>query len=156
LNPVNGAKNLAFSNDIKKIYTVKFAGKINPTLYADWFEFTIPFKMASPYIIGSFEKILVGSGTLNNEGNVETSLVIEVSGVITDPSIVIGGDAISYSGTIGAGQTLLIDTEAMTAELDGVNVIQNLTCDLPLMLQPGKTTITANSNVTVIFRDRWV
>ena len=81
---------------------------------------------------------------------------IEISGTVTDPTVVIGDDTLSYDGTINAGETLVIDTENMTAELDGENVLHNLTGDLPLMLQPGETAVTADSNVTFIWREKWV
>jgi predicted phage tail component-like protein len=156
LNPVSGAKPLIFKDDINKTYSVKYAGKIDPTQYADWLEFTIPFKMTGSYIEGSFEKKQIGSGTITNSGNIETGLRIEISGAVTDPTVVIGDDTLSYDGTINAGETLVIDTENMTAELDGENVLHNLTGDLPLMLQPGETAVTADSNVTFIWRERWV
>lgn len=70
--------------------------------------------------------------------------------------LTIGTQTISYSGTIALGEKLIIDTENITAELDGINVVDNLSGDLPLMLQSGNTSVTADSKVTIIFRDRWV
>ncbi len=156
LNPVHGAKNLVFADDLEKTYSVKYAGKIDPTQYADWMEFTIPFKMSDSYITGSFEKKHSGSGTLVNDGNEETPLLIEIAGDIIDPLVTIGTQTISYTGAIQEGQTLIVDTENMTAELDGENVIDNVSGDLPFMLQPGNTPVNADSKVTFIWKDRWV
>jgi predicted phage tail component-like protein len=156
LNPAKGIKPLVFWDDLGKTYSVKYAGKIDPTQYADWMEFTIPFKMSSSYITGSFEKKQVGSGMLVNDGNVETPLLIEIIGETIDPSIIIGTQTISYSGTIATGKRLIIDTGNITAELDGVNVVDNLSGDLPFMLQPGSTSVVADNKVTIIWRDRWV
>jgi len=156
LNPVAGTKKLIFQDDEDKAYEVKYAGKIDLTQYSDWMDFTIPFKMANPAAVSSVENTLTGNGTLTNSGNLETGMIIEISGAITDPSIVIGAYTLSYDGTISAGQTLVIDTEAMTVELDGVNVIDNFTGEMPLMLQPGNTVVTASSQVTFKWYDRWL
>jgi predicted phage tail component-like protein len=156
LNPINGSKPLIFGSDIEKTYYVKYAGKIDPTQYADWLKFTIPFKVTNPYIVGSFEKKHIGSGTLVNNGNVETGLIIEISGSIANPTITIGDKAVTYTGTIAAGEALVIDTENMTAEIDGVNVLGNLSGDLPIMLQPGSTSVATDSNVIFTFRERWI
>lgn len=155
LNPVAGAKNLVFSDDLEKTYVVKYAGKIDLTQYADWMEFVIPFKMANPYIVGSFEKKQTGSGTLINNGNVETPVTIEIAGAITNPSITFGTYILTYTGTIPAGQTLVVDTEKMTVTLNGVNVLNNWSGGFP-KLQPGDTSVTADSKITFIWRERWV
>jgi len=155
LNPVAGAKNLIFSDDIEKTYTVKYAGKIDLTQYADWMEFVIPFKVTNPYIIGSFEKKQIGSGTLTNNGNVETPVIIEIAGAITNPSITFGTYTLTYTGTIPDGQTLVVDTEKKTVTLNGVNVLSNWSGGFP-KLQPGNTSVTANSNVTIRWRERWI
>lgn len=156
LNPVGGSKPLVFWDDLDKTYNVKYAGKIDPEQYADWLEFTIPFKMTSSYIEGSFKKAYVGTGTITNAGNTETPLIIEITGPATNPEVTIGDTTIEYNGTIPAGKTLVIDTEKLTAELDGENVLDDLTGDITVMLQPGETTVTADSNVTFIWRERWV
>lgn len=158
LNPTEGSKTLTFSSDFEKMYLVKYSGKIDLNQYADWMSFTIPFKVVNPYISGSFENIQTGSGTLTNSGTLATPLVITISGPSTNPSIAIGSDTISYTGTISAGDTLTIDTENLTAELsDGTNVLHNLTSGVPdIKLQPGDTSVTADSNATITWRDRWI
>ena len=155
LNPVQGTNNLAFSNDLEKMYLVKYAGKIDLTQYADWMEFVIPFKMANPYIVGAFENLQVGSGTLTNAGNIEAPLTISIVGPITNPSITIGSSTLSYTGTISAGQTLVIDTGKTTVKLAGVNVFNNYNRVFP-KLQPGDTNVTASNQVTFIWRNRWI
>jgi len=155
LNPVTGAKNLIFSDDIEKTYTVKYAGKIDLTQYADWMEFVIPFKIANPYIIGSFEKKQTGSGALFNSGNVETPVIIQIAGAITNPSITFGAYTLTYTGIIPDGQTLVVDTEKKTVMLNGANALNNWSGGFP-KLQPGNTSVTADNKVTFIWRERWV
>ena len=155
LNPVSGSKPLVFWDDLDKTYNVKCAGKIDPEQYADWLEFTIPFKMTAPYIEGSFEVAVVGSGTLTNAGNTETPLTIEISGPATNPSVTIGGDILSYAGTIASGKKLVIDTKRQTVEIDGENVAHNYNGMFPL-LPPGDTIAVATPNVTTRWRNKWI
>ena len=83
LSPLNGEKSLTFANDIEKQYKVRYSGRINIENYPTWFQFVIPFKMSSPFITGSFENIQIGSGTIENKGNVDTHMVIEIGGLAT-------------------------------------------------------------------------
>jgi len=154
LNPLAGPKNLVFLDDPGKTYIVKYAGKIDPTEYADWMEFVIPFKAIKPYIVGSSEKKFSGSGTLTNNVNVETPIIIEILGEVTDPSITFGTYTLVYIGTIPTGQKLIVDTEKKTAKLNGVNVLDNWSGGFP-KLQPGNTSVTADNNVTFKWRERW-
>jgi phage-related protein len=126
-------------------------------MFANWLEFTIPFKACDPFIIGSFEKQHVGSGTLTNEGTFETPVKIEITGPITNPSVTVGGETLIWTGTVGASDRLEIDTEYMTVKFNGSNAIANYSGGFP-KLQPGDTTVTAAAGGTTIFRwrDRWV
>lgn len=155
LDPTKGAKTLIFSDDVEKTYMVKYSGKIDITNYATWFEFVLPFKMSDPFIIGSFEKTLIGSGILINEGTFETGLIIEVSGPSTNPSLTIGGEILSYTGTVPNGQKLIIDTKNETAKINNNNAMANYNGAFPL-LYPGETSVTATNNITIKWRDKWI
>lgn len=154
LNPVAGEKKLVFLMDIEKSYTIKI-GKIESKDYADWFEFEIPFKMSNPFIEGTILHTFTGSGIITNEGTFETGLIIEIAGPATNPSLTIGSNTLTYTGTIPSGKTLIIDTEAQTAKIDNQNVIGNYNGVFP-MLPPGDTNVIANSNVTIKWHDRWI
>lgn len=155
LDPTKGYKSLVFADDINKTYVVKYSGQIPITNYATWAQFTIPFKMETPFIIDTFEKQLVGSGTLYNEGTYETGLIIEIAGPATDPSITIGDEILSYSGTIDDGYSLIIDTEKQTAKIGTSNALDNYNGVFPL-LYPGETDVSASDNVTIKWRDKWI
>ncbi len=155
LDPTKGYKTLIFSDDISKTYLVKCAGKIDITNHPTWFEFAIPFKMSEPFIIGSFEKTLNGSGILVNEGTVETGIIVEIAGPITDPSVTVGTDVLKYTGTIADGEILVIDTDKQIARIGNTNVAGNYNGVFP-SIPPGDTNITASSNVTVKWRDKWL
>lgn len=153
LSPTGEAKPLVFFDDIEKQYLVKYAGKIDLTQYPTWMQFTLPFKSASPYIQGSFEMIHSGSGMLNNKGNLETPLVIEIAGPVSNPIVSVGIYTLTYTGTIDEGSTLIIDVENMAAELDGVNVLPDYSGGFP-WLSVGYTTVTGASAGTTTFRWR--
>lgn len=157
LNPVGDAKSLVFVDDVEKQYMVKYAGKIDLAQYPTWLQFVIPFKSALSYILGAFEEIKVGSGTIINIGNEDTPLVIEVAGPVTNPSVVVGTYTLAYTGTIDPGSTLIIDVESMTVELDGVNALPDYSGGFP-WLPVGSTTVTAASAGTTTFRyrGRWL
>ncbi len=155
LDPTKGYRNLVFSDDVNKTYQVKYSGRIDFTQYPNWFEFTIPFKMANPFIIGSIEKTQIGSGILVNDGTYETGILIEINGPVTNPSLTISGDILSYNGTIFGGQVLSIDTEKKIVKIGNENAVSNYNGAFPL-LPPGKTSIVAENNITVKWRDKWL
>lgn len=155
LNPAKGPKKLVFADDINKTYLVKYSGKIDPTNKPTWFKFTIPFKMSNPFIMGSFKKTLVGSGTLVNEGTEETGLIIEITGPVTNPSLTIGGETLSYNHAITTGQTLVIDTERQTAKIGNMNALDDYNGIFP-KLQPGETKVISRNNITIKWRDKWI
>lgn len=157
LDPTKGAKTLIFTDDIEKTYMVKYSGKIDVTQYPTWFEFTLPFKMSNPFIIGSFEKSLTGSGVLVNNGTFETSLTIEISGPVSNPSLTIGGQTLSYTGAVPSGQTLVINScgGTGTVKLGGVNAMAGYNGIFP-SLPPGNTNVTASNNITIRWKDKWL
>jgi predicted phage tail component-like protein len=157
LNPLVGPVNLVFWEDVDQTYWVKYAGKIDILNRANWLEFTIPFKASQPFIVRTFEKRHTGSGVLTNEGTMEAPLVIEITGPVTNPSVTVGSDTLTWTGTVGAGDTLVIDTEYMTVKFNGSNAIANYSGGFP-KLQPGDTTVTAAAAGTTTWkwRDRWI
>ena len=98
--------------------------------------------MSDPFIVGSFEKILTGSGDIVNNGTFETPIIIEIAGSSTNPTVTIGTDSFSYTGTIPSGQMLIIDTDKATAKLNGTNVLDKITGPLPYYIQPGSIPVT--------------
>lgn len=155
LNPLNGVKALVFADEPDKTYMVKYAGKISLDDMADCFEFTIPFKMCDPFIISTTEKTLTGSGTIVNDGTVETSFIVEIIGDGTSPSVTVDGENMHYDGTLAAGDVLTIDTGKMTVTANGVNAMAKYNGVFP-KLQVGDTVVTAGDNVTIKWHNRWI
>lgn len=156
LDPTKGYKSLVFSDDIDKIYYVKYSGRIDITNYANWFKFTIPFKMKTPFVESIVEKSLIGSGTIKNEGTFETGLTIEISGPVTNPSLTIGTDVLSYTGTIASGNTLVINTLKKTAKIGNDNAINNFNGVFPLLPADTELDVVSSNNVTIKWRDKWL
>jgi phage-related protein len=155
LNPAVGEKDLVLEYENNKNYKVKYSGRIPLDRYPTWMKFVIPFKLVNPFANGVNEKSLTGSGTIVNEGTFETGLVIKIAGAATNPSVTIGGVTVAYTGTIAAGQTLTIDTEAQTAKIGSSNAMAGYNGEFPL-LQPGIQNVTAGANVTIRWRDKWL
>lgn len=155
LDPTKGYKTLIFSDDIEKTYKVKYSGKIDLTEHATWLKAVLPFKTDDSYIESSFDSMLNGSGTLTNNGTAETGLIIEISGPATNPSLTIGGEVLKYTGTIGSGQKLTIDTDLETAKVGNANAMAGYNEAFPL-LYPGSVNVVAGNNVSIRAKDKWI
>lgn len=68
----------------------------------------------------------VGNASLTNPGDVDAPLVWTVTGPTTSVSLTVGGDTIGVPFPVLDGQTLVIDTGAPVALLDGVDVTGQL------------------------------
>lgn len=157
LSPLYGPQALVFADDPDKTYLVRTAGSIDLVRRAKRFMFSIPLRCSSPFIFGTWEKHHTGSGKLVNAGTIETPVTIEIVGPVTNPSINVEGQTLTYTGSLIAGDKLLIDTEALTVMLNGINAIANFTGTFP-KLQPGDNVVVAASTGTTQWRwrDRWV
>lgn len=157
LNPLLGTQTLTFADEPDRVYHVRYSGKIDITKYPYAREFTIPFRMCDPFITSTTQKELIGSGTAVNDGNVATPFTLIVQGPVTNPSVIAAGYTMTYTGTINAGSALVIDTEKMTAVLDGQNALPNYNGVFP-KLQPGSNAVTATTGGTTIIRwySRWI
>lgn len=148
-------KLLAFAEDPEKMYKVKYVGKIEPVYYMDGLDFTVPLKANDPFVYGSFDNVHSGSGILINSGDYEAPLTIEISGPITNPVVVVGGETLRYTGTLVSTDILTINTAESTVEVNGVNALPDYQGKFPV-LQPGETSVTAPVNTLFRWRDRWL
>jgi predicted phage tail component-like protein len=158
LNPVAGTKKMVFLDDMDVEYEVKYSGKIDLTNYAHWMDFTLPFKMCNPFIQSYEEHSLTGEGVIVNEGTFETPIFIEIPGPATSPTVSVGTSVISYTSTIAAGQTLIIDTATQTAKIGSVNAIAQVSGDIDIMLEPGAnvSVVPSISSTVVRWRDKYL
>ena len=155
LNPMKGYRILIFEDDPDIEYKVKYSGKIDITNYPKFFEFAIPFKMEEPFTSAREESVLVGSGEINNQGSIETGLIIEIKGSANNPSLTIGNETLKYTGTIPANKTLIINTLFRTVKIDNENVLDNYNGVFPLV-ETGETNVVAGNNVTIKWVNRYL
>lgn len=131
-------------------YSVRPTGMIEVKDYPHHLVATVPLKMADPFGY-SGEQTLVGSGTATNSGIVETypTFIVPPS---TNPSIQVGTKVLNYSGTIAAGQTLVIDCKHQTAYIGSVNVIGAISGDFPV-LEVGDNAVTVPAGTITKWHD---
>ncbi len=144
-----GTTTLTFADEPGKVYNVRYAGSIDFTQHTTWLEMTIPFKMFNPFILGTPQKSLTGSGTAVNAGNKATPFILTVTGPVTNPSVTVSGYVMSYAGTVASGKSLVVDTEKLTAIYDNANALPNFNGVFP-KLQPGNNAVTAAAAGTTI------
>lgn len=76
-------------------------------------------------------------------------------------TLTIGGISVTYTGTIGPGDTVIIDTGNFTVTKNGANALQYWQGDFPV-LRPGANMVTetdtagAGVSVTFQYRERWL
>lgn len=145
LNPKIGMQTLTFANKPGKAYEVVYAGQLRFTEEGPGYrKFTIPFKVFGALSEALTQSLLEGSGTVINGGNIETPCIVEIVGPVTNPTVTIGGVAMTYTGTVTASDTLVIDTEKLTCTFNGANALANYNGVFP-MLAVGNNTVTAAS-----------
>lgn len=79
------------------------------------------------------------------------SPIITIQGEAINPSItnITTGTTLQYTGTVNAGQTLVIDCKEQTAKLDGTSVVGNVAGDW-ILFAPGNNTVSYSAtNVTL-------
>lgn len=104
-----------------------------------------------------------GALSVNNSGSADAPLVAVFNGPLTNPQIVCGDWTLAFDIALGAGETLVVDTAAGTAMLNGTadrgNAIATLSdpidaCAFP----PGASTLTltataGSGQVQITYRD---
>jgi phage-related protein len=157
LNDCRKHKQVFYECSPEKYNIVRLTGRPEITRFPHHLEIRAQFK-ADPFWRSTIEHMLTGSGTLVNAGTFETPLIIEITGPATNPSVTIGDKVLAYTGTILSGQKLIItviEDGAGTAILNGANAMIEYNGLFPL-LQPGSVNVTADNNVTIRWRDRWI
>jgi len=156
LSPLSGDQELVFADDPGRSYYGRLSEAVPVEAYVGADKFTLAFKCSDPFAYGP-EQVLVGSGLLTNEGNVETPLVIDISGPVENPTVKVGTLSITWEGGVASGDHLIIDSRSMTVTFNGVNATGAFAGDFPF-LKPGHTEVVAASAGTTTwkFRNRWL
>lgn len=114
-------------------------------------EITYYTKYIVNIIAGGYEWEQGGSGgptIVMNESIDNVYPIWTITGPITNPVLenTTTGEQIEYVGTIGEGQTLIIDMGEQTALLDGLNVLSNVAGEF-ISLAPGANTLLYSASV---------
>ncbi|MCG8401363.1 MAG: phage tail family protein [Firmicutes bacterium] len=157
LNPLDGEQALTFADEPEKVYVVELAEAADIPREPGYIEFDLAFEMLNSDKTGSVLKSLTGSGTATNAGTKATPFTVTIQGPATDPSVTVAGYVMSYAGTIEVASVLVIDTEKLTAVLDGANALPDYNGVFP-KLQPGDNSVTAavSGTTTINWLDRWI
>lgn len=147
---------LVWETDPEKGVYVRLDGRPEILDHREMFEIEIPLRV-DPFWISVDERSRAGTGTATNQGTVETPVMIQVLGPVTNPSVTVSGSALTYTGTLAGGDLLEIDTGKMTVKFNGVNALASYSGDFP-KLQPGDNLVQAAAAGTTTFRwhDRWI
>ena len=128
-------------------------GDINFQEYAYNLDASIPLRMCDPFAY-SAEISASTPGTVANVGGIETFPVFEITGAITDPSVTLGTDVLAWTGTVSAGETLVINCDKKTVKKGTANCLKDYTGGFPSC--PIGNTSFAGTNATVKWRNRYI
>jgi Siphovirus-type tail component, C-terminal domain len=114
-------------------------------LSEDRFERSIEFHQETLIITASGNDIEV-----ENAGSADSlpTLTLTATGELVDPAISDGTNTLSWSGTLSAGDTLVLDCDAHRAIKNGSeNVLASMSGQWPT-LPPGETTLTYSDDIS--------
>lgn len=128
-------------------------------------EYDIEFE-CKPWLYGEVTHTLTGTGTIDTDqvsrsidDGTWTPTVLTVTGTnVTVSGYTSTGDFTGFISISGAVTNMIIDSEAFTAEISGVNKNGLMyTADYRLYVGPGKTSfdISGASSATITYVDRW-
>lgn len=141
---------------------VSFAEKAQE--YATWVEYKIVLKSHDP--IGySKMRMINAKGKFSNKGNTTVNTKMIFSGPVSNPSIVVNGETFKYTGAIGGGNILIIDSKDYTATMHNkaTSVSTNVNSQWSgnfFTLRPGFSELqnitNADGKVEIVWRDGWL
>lgn len=128
-------------------------------------EYQVQFE-CKPWLIRDTAHTLTGTGTINTDQVSRTiadggwtPTTITVTGTnVTISGYTVNGDFAGFISVSGAVTNLIIDSDAMTATIGGVNKNNVMRwADYKMQVGPEKTffTTTGASSMTVVYHDRW-
>ena len=145
----NSPKKLTFmASDTS--FDVQYSGSADITEGPSFVKATIPFE-SGPYGYPLFEKEVLGTGLLVNDGDADSGCIHKISSGAVNPSFQMGTITYKWSGTVPANTTLYIDHNNYTCYLETVegtrtNVIDKLTGEFQTIPKASSVAITAFGN----------
>lgn len=100
-----------------------------------------------------------GTTTVTNNGDMPSPGVFTITGTTANPQIrntsLTNQPQVIYGGTLGGGDTLVIDVAQQTVLLNGSDARANLTVAHWWEFRPGANAIQVNNNTAISFRDAY-
>lgn len=170
-----GLKKLIFDDEPDRYYSAVVTGDSDVENLARIGQGEITFLAPDPFAYALTDDVFSdpdGSITFTRKGTAESNPLIEVEGTSGSTegfTMDLNGTAITFTGSLAAGETLVFDSKLITAyilktngdQVSAVNKINSL--DFPITLPDinNQLTVTANgsaslTNVKITCRSRWV
>jgi len=183
---------LIFDDEPDLKYSARVANQLDLVSTVSLGTFTLQFRCLplalSVEQFGFFEVIGSGTFSIQNNGTRETLPVITISAIdlgdsgmdrsvdvtgvfdptetmvatLTDPELTIGSKTIKYTGSLTAGQSIVIDSEKFQAYKGETNVLNSISGEFPV-LEIGENTValtydtsTIGGVVEIRYRERWL
>ena len=135
-------------------------GKIETHLELFYQKLPIPLLAPDPfwYSVSLHKQYYMGpqQEIISNIGNYHTRPLIKIEGPATNPTITIGDQIASYTGSLTSTDTILIDCKRFSIKFNSASGDKAFNKVFP-MIHPGNNQISINSGkVTITYRDCWL
>ncbi len=161
LDPTKGEKSIIFNDDPSKTYYGRFEGQSETYRQYAYSENVFTFVCSDPLAYGVRQLYSVTPDSVivvDNSGSRSTPFIATITGPAAFPHIEVNSKWFRYEGTLMTGDELIIDTntKAMTAKLNGANVVDKISGEL-FELDPGSRVVAISSGqMTLDFTPRWL
>lgn len=145
----NNPKKMTFQSS-STAFDVQYSGGADIQEGPSYVKATIPFE-ASPYGYPLFEKELLGSGLLVNDGDADSGCVHYIYAGAVNPQFQLGTITYIWNGTVPNDTTLVIDQNNLTCYLETVagqrtNAISSLTGEFQTIPKHSSLVLTATAS----------
>lgn len=134
-------------------FDVRYEGTANITEGPSYVKAEIPFR-AGPYGYDFFEAELIGTGLIENTGDVPVGVCTTITGPISYPTFTMGAITYRYDGIVPSGSSLVLDHGMMTCYLVNssgkkINVLAKLSPSNSFQKVPAQSSVVLNANYDV-------
>lgn len=174
LNPLKGLRPLIIDDEPDRYWLARYAGQARLETILGFGRVTLPFVCPDPHAYALVDDVFTATGPgsyqFNRKGTATSYPKIEIEGMSGGGSdkitITLNGKTLNYSGTLATGETLVFDSDTITAyktttngQVSVINDIDSI--DFPVAV-PGANNLTVSTSggatvnkITVTCRSRW-
>jgi len=154
---------LVFDDEPGLYYMARVSNQLDLEQTAALGKFTVDFRcepLAYSVAESTFSKtVTTAPETITYAGTYKALPVITITATsdMTNPSITVEDKTLIYTGTLAAGQSLVINCETYQATITGVNALGSVSGDWPV-LYPGENEVTMSTgcSLQIKYRERWL